>query len=424
MCCTTIRPSHGRSRATTSDQRNHGAVTDERGEPEEELQLGPRTRWQIGALGRFGWRWRAGSAVVVVAAVAIPLIVTSQPRAPSAVPHSTPPPPVGVREPLAPRKPTVHRIPPFLLGVHRSWDLFARGNDSVVRIEFARGRVTTTPVPPLESTGPVSFVVGRRAALVRPLDFVPGFVVPDGMPAQKPPPSLDCGGPAVPGPRPDTIWVPRCSRTSGVSPRLFLTRFDGSRTGVSAPVPGGNSPIEVLPDGQGYLLFLGSVIGTVETFDVRPGRPASTFNRVVAVGPTRWLVQSCNHVGRCHGDAIVDPTNGKSRRLHIQFAGGSEPGVISPDGRAAALPMPAPGAAIVYVDLATGAFHGLLLRPSSTDDQQTMAWSPDSKWLFVLSGDGTLYAVDGRTGLVVEDLTAELHLPPLEQLAIRPAPSS
>ena len=73
---------------------------------------------------------------------------------------------------------------------------------------------------------------------------------------------------------------------------------------------------------------------------------------------------------------------------------------------------------------ATGAFHGLLLHPKSTDDQQTMAWSPDSKWLFVLDRGGALYAVDGRTGLVVDDLTAELHLPPLDQLAIRPAPSS
>jgi hypothetical protein len=390
-------------------------------EPEEELHLGPRNRLTAEVLKRFGWRWRAGAAVVIAAAVAIPLIVTSQPKAPSAAPHSSTPLHVATREHPTSRKPTTRRTRPFLLGIHQGWELFGRGDSSVVRIEFSRGRVTTTPVPPLRSSGPVFFVVGRHAALVRPLDFVPGYLIPDGKRAEQPAHPLDCGGPALPGPGPDTVWVPRCGDTS--SHRLLLTRLDGTRAGVSVPVPGGNSPIEVQPDGQGHLLFPGSLIGSVATFDIRPGRTASTFDRVVAVGPTRWLVQSCTRDGRCGDDAVVNRANGKHRKLAVRFAGGYGLGVISPDGSSAALPMPPPNPTIVYVDLTTGAFRGLLSNPRA-NDEQTMAWSPDSRWLFVLSRDGTLYAVDGRTGRVVTNLSGTLHLPPLDQLAIRPAPSS
>lgn len=386
---------------------------------DEELDLGPRLRSWPGVLGRIGWRWRAGTAVVVVAAVAIPLIVTSHHHAPSTTTLPGTPTPVSLPKQPTFAKPTVRRTRPFVLGIHRRWELFGRSGDSVVRIQFARGRVTTTPVPPLQSTGPVFFVVGPHVALVRPLDFVPGYLVPDGRHAQIPTHSLNCGGPALPGPRPDTVWVARCARSSH---RLYLTLFDGTRTGVSVVVPGGNSPIEALPGGQGDLLFPGSTIGSVESFDVRPGRASSTVDRVVAVGPTRWLVQLCSSNGRCRGDAIIDRTNGKHRRISDRFAAGDVPGVISPDGSKAAMPIPAPDASMVFVDLATGAFHGLLINPSVAE-QQTMAWSPDSRWLFVLARDGSLYAVDGRTGLVVTNLSATLHLPSLDQLAIRPAPS-
>lgn len=298
-----------------------------------------------------------------------------------------------------------------------------------MRIEFARGRITTTPVPPLQSTGPVFFVVGPHSVLIRPLDYVPGYLVPDGKRARSPARALDCGGPALPGPRPGTVWVARCDADEP-SPRLLLTRFDGTATGVSAPVPGGNSPIEVLPDGQGYLLFPGAAIGSVASFDVRPGRASTTFDRVIAIGSTHWLVQSCSHEARCHGYAVVDRTDGRQRRLAAPFAAHLQPGeisqgpgIIAPDGSGAALPTTSARAAVVYVDLATGASRDLPVRRTVTDEQ-TMAWSPDSKWLFVLSGRGVLYAVDGHTGRIVTDLTAALHLPLLDQLAIRAASPS
>jgi hypothetical protein len=94
----------------------------------------------------------------------------------------------------------------------------------------------------------------------------------------------------------------------------------------------------------------------------------------------------------------------------------SESGLISPNGTAAALVTTTSN--LVWVDLRTGAFRALPLTPD-VSDRQTTAWSPDSKWLFVLDRSGVLYAIEGRTGRVVANLTTQLRLPPLHQLAIR-----
>ena len=64
------------------------------------------------------------------------------------------------------------------------------GPDGVVRIELARGRITRTAVPPVDSSGPISFLAGPGSAIVRPLDAVAGYAVPDGIAA------LDAGRPA------------------------------------------------------------------------------------------------------------------------------------------------------------------------------------------------------------------------------------
>src|SRR5580700_2548825 len=83
-----------------------------------------------------------------------------------------------------------------LLGVRARWELFGRGPGEVVRIQFARGRITWTAHPPLSSGGPVTFVTDAEGALVRPIDFVPGYLIPDGEPAREAPGALGAGGPA------------------------------------------------------------------------------------------------------------------------------------------------------------------------------------------------------------------------------------
>ena len=47
---------------------------------------------------------------------------------------------------------------------------------------------------------------------------------------------------------------------------------------------------------------------------------------------------------------------------------------------------------------------------------QTLAWSPDSRWLFIVTAQGKLAAVDARTGHV-EGLG--VSLPPLGLIAVR-----
>ncbi|MEU7650795.1 hypothetical protein AB0C42_15550 [Micromonospora taraxaci] len=57
----------------------------------------------------------------------------------------------------------------------------------MARIDFAHHRITTTAKPALRSGGPVSFLVGPDRVVIRPLEAVPGYVVPDGEPASRRP---------------------------------------------------------------------------------------------------------------------------------------------------------------------------------------------------------------------------------------------
>ena len=52
---------------------------------------------------------------------------------------------------------------------------------------------------------------------------------------------------------------------------------------------------------------------------------------------------------------------------------------------------------------------------------QSLAWSPGSRWLFVVAANGTLVAVDARTG---RPLNPHLGLSGLSQIVMRPAGGS
>lgn len=69
-------------------------------------------------------------------------------------------------------------------------------------------------------------------------------------------------------------------------------------------------------------------------------------------------------------------------------------------------------------DLATGADHALpvLINESYADLMGSVAWSPDSRWLFIAAADGQLAAVDAHTDHVRE---LGISLPNLTQIAIR-----
>jgi len=94
--------------------------------------------------------------------------------------------------------------------------------------------------------------------------------------------------------------------------------------------------------------------------------------------------------------------------------------VTAPDGSFAAVPVLASdGVALELVNLRSGASSTTDVRLSPAPDYQTMAWSPDSKWLFVIQDDGALLAVNPRTGRAT---TLGVPLPSLSQVAVAAAP--
>jgi hypothetical protein len=301
-----------------------------------------------------------------------------------------------------------------LLGVTDGWELFGRGADTVVRIELARGRITRTSVTPPNSSGPVSFVVGRNWAVVRPLDAVPGVVVQDGQPPGRVAGSLGPSGPALPGPDPDHLWAPAPDN----APALNLVGPDGAPTQLSVAVPdtlGGPGGAE--PDGTGYLLVHG--IGGVYL-----GKPDGlrriTTGDVLAAGPSRWLTLECDDQHHCT-PTVIDRKTGARRALSRLPVGAARAltGLISPDGAIAAVYENEPGGnlRVHLIRLSNGDDRRLDVSLAQYPDVGSMVWSPDSRWLFLAGDGGRLFPIEGATG-DVHDLGAQL--PRLSHVAIRP----
>lgn len=300
-----------------------------------------------------------------------------------------------------------------LLGVKSRWELFGRGPAGVIRVEFADGLVTHTAIPPLASTGPVSFVVGPDFAIVRPLDVVPGYIVPDGRPAHALAADLARGGVALPGPDPADLWVPAGSRGRET---MTLVDADGRPTGASIVIPAGMR-VDGQPDGSGYLLLRGS--GGV--YLARPdGLRRITTGALLAVGVNRWLTAECDAAGDC-ATVVIDRGTGARRVLNTaEPQTGYQPGTISPDGAIAAIRQTDP-TGVHLLDLATGADRRLDVLVDPTSGGATMVWSPDSRWLFIAGAGGTLYVIDVATARV---RNLGVALPPISQLAVRQAPAS
>jgi hypothetical protein len=291
--------------------------------------------------------------------------------------------------------------------VTTGWELFARGAEEVFRVELARGRITRTPVPALLSGAPVSFVVTADRALVRSLDRVPGYVVPDGRPAGRLPAGLGDGGEAFPGPRPGTMWIDSDGAV------VLRTVADGR---ALASVPRPEPEAEVAADGAGGLVFRatgGVYAGTTA------GPRRITTGALLAAGPTRWLVLECDDAHRCRPYA-VDRATGARRAVPAALPAEVPRGVVAPDGRTAAmLRVRRDGTVVPYLlDLASGASRPLGLEVDQPG-AGNLVWSPDSRWLFTTATDGMVTGVDPATGRPTE-LGISLQTP--ASLAVRPAP--
>ena len=173
-------------------------------------------------------------------------------------------------------------------------------------------------------------------------------------------------------------------------------------------------------DGRGGVLVIDYSETGVTYDDVRPGGFQRIAGMLAAVGPTRWLVVDCHAGHRC-SNVIVDPATGAQHALPGPSAEplpGAAPGVIAPDGSAAAIAAASGDRVTLHLlNLVSGSDQQI---PVSLDAEsaadQTLAWSPDSRWLFVVTAQGKLAVVDARTGHV-EGLG--VSLPPLSLIAVR-----
>jgi hypothetical protein len=338
-----------------------------------------------------------GSILLAVLAAAAVLTVVRQS---GGQPHRPPPLAVAVTDVGHP-----------VLGVRASWELFGLDGSGLVEVQLSRGRIIRTTVPPLQSGGPVFFVAARGEAIIRPLDNVPGYVVPDGRPAQRLTGLLATGGVLLPGPTLTEQWFGRTS--------LNLLGPGGKPVDAHlAAVARAWDPFWVMADGVGGVLLIDST-SQVERYDARPGvlRPVGT--QLVAVGPTTWLGMNCES-GLCQ-DVVISAATGASRALPgppVSLTPWSSTlGAVAPDGRTAAVIVPTGDetSTLELVSLTSGGQTRVAV-PVSGASSSHLAWAPDSRWLFVIAANGGLDAVDPHTGRA-QDL--DLGLSGLSQITIR-----
>jgi hypothetical protein len=357
------------------------------------------------------WTVRAGLAAAAAAVVAVVAVHLGD--------HSGKP-----SRPAPPARPQVVATYArrHLLGVSGNWDLFARGVNYLVRIQLASGKVTRTVVPPLESNSPVvAFIVGPHEVIVRSYDQVPGYVVRDGDPARLLSGVLaNYAGPLLPGPDDSQVWA----LMGGVGySRLTLVGLDGKPTGTSIMLPpGGPLPATAIPDGRGYAILL---TDANHIYDAGPTWDRRVPSTVIAVGPTAWVSLACDPHCR---NVVTSPDNGVQRTLagpgltESAFAWPTL-GIVSPDGDVAAVPVltassSGGGVALDLLNLRTGKRTQAAVAMGQVPVYQGIAWSPDSRWLFVVAAGGRLVAVNPATGRASG---LGLALPPVSQVAVRPA---
>jgi hypothetical protein len=327
----------------------------------------------------------------------------------------------GTHRRSAPKAVTVTLISRPVLGVRAGWDLFLRGPSDVVDLQLARGRVITTAVPALVTADPaVSFVVGPHEAIVRSVGNMPGYEIPDGASPRMLPGRLAGYGPLVPGPGTGQVWTlagpandPDMELVSlagrPVGPVIWLQRSSAVR-------------LSAVADGRGYLMLMAA---GGNTFDAGPTWYRRVRTLITAIGPTRWLGTTCPRSGLCR-EVVIDPYSGAARLLPGRAAAVDSSslrplGVVAPDGSSAAVLEPVHGhLTLLLLNLSTGASRVLAVQPNQSGAQETLAWSPDSSWLFVAAAGGRLVAVNARTGQVTG---VAIQLPYVSQVVVRPAPA-
>jgi hypothetical protein len=176
---------------------------------------------------------------------------------------------------------------------------------------------------------------------------------------------------------------------------MALVGPDGVPTDRTISFDKDTSPLDATADGAGYLLVSGS--GGV--YDARPdGMHRVTTGQVLAAGPAGWLVAECDVNHHCAN--VLRDRAGRSRTVPgTANLTRSPTGVISPDGATATVFTTTPDnvPALTLIDLATGHSRRIDMPEAIQTDESSLAWSPDSRWLFVVDAAGHLRVVDPTT---------------------------
>ncbi len=346
---------------------------DDRGGPVEYVEFGGRRRWP-----RAGLSWIV-LACLIVAAIVVAVIRHDGKHGPPVLP------PVSASTVGHP-----------LLGIKAGWELFGLDQNGVVSIQLASGHIVSTTLPPALGSGPVSFIVGPDVAIVRPLDNVPGYYIRDGDPAQPLTGILAKGGLLLPGPTSAQAWD-----SAGSSNSLVLVGTDGQPTSTRITLPNPGWPSQsAMSDGRGDVLVASD---SGSQYDAGPHFLRLVGVLLSAVGPTRWLAMDCPS-GHCR-NVVFNPKTGTERTLPgppvhlLTWPWPAYPGSVAPDGQTAAVVADSGNGHVVLeeLNLTTGTVTRLAVPVSENTSSQTMAWSPDSKWLFVAAANGSLLAVRTHT---------------------------
>jgi len=306
-----------------------------------------------------------------------------------------------------------------ILGVRAGWQLYGFSGRAVVAVQFARGRIVRTRIPPLDGDGVVSLVAGRGETLVRPLDNVPGYAVPDGEPARRLTGVLAHGGTLLPGPTLAEQWL---DESAGGIVLVGHGKAEPSQRAERALLSPHSQSIT--SDGAGGILLADAASGIV--YDMTPGlqRPVGN-DLMLAVGPRNWLALSCRANGSPCREVVISAATGAEHVLQGPAVAANPwpwqplPGTVSPDGSMAAVVVPGQSqnqAWLELVSMRTGAGVRVPVPVTASSTSQSLAWSPDSRWLFVVTAGGTLAVVDARTS---HPQHLNLGLSGLQQILIR-----
>lgn len=364
-------------------------------------ELRRRQRQVIGGIGA------AGAVLLLVLTVVVPRL-----------PGAPPPPPPASSTTRSSRPPAT--VPPgrtttpgvttwttegFLPELDET--VFVRNADTVYRIETRTGQVTATPTGRLGEGSPLSFVAASDRVLI--VSWEPnGVAVPDGRPARPLTGLLTRTTTLLPGPG-GRVWV-----STDPNSQSTMQLADGSGRPVGQAVRSG-SDYALVPDGRGGLLLVdvgGSYLATERGLE-RISRGA-----VTAVGRNHLLAVDCDARHRC-SRYLLDRRSGAQRRIGGLRMEQGAPGVVSADGRFAALLTWRldGGQQLDVLDLARNRVRTTLTSSGSVqqDDRSTF-WLPDGRLLGLL--DGRIFVLDPDTDR--EARYFNLRIPePLLQLTVR-----